>query len=477
MNENGAPTTLVIFGATGDLSRRKLIPALFDLYEKGFLPTEFKIVGFSRRAFSHDEFREFALLAIGDAKKRYSKKRAAKFAECLLYQPGFFDNAFHYQNLAETLIALDERFGACSNKLFYLATPPVLYETIFLNLAHSGLTIPCGGAKGWTRVLVEKPFGKDVKTARELDRLLGLLFKEEQIFRIDHYLAKETVQNILAFRFSNALFEPVWNSKYIEKVEIKLWEKAGAEGRGEYYDGVGALRDVGQNHILQMLALVTMENPRAISPPALQRERAIVLESLRPITTKEDIARYAARGQYAGFRKEAGVAPDSITETYFRITAFLDNERWKDAPFFLESGKGMAESKAEIIVYFKRSDFDLRPPEKEQTHSNILTFRVQPDEGISVRFWAKKPGFDFDLKARQFSFSYRDSAEEKKLPDAYERILYDCVRGDQTLFAGTREMQAAWKFITPIIDGWDATPLIEYEAGESVWIPRANTGK
>lgn len=455
------PTVLVIFGATGDLSRRKLIPALFDLYSKGFLPASFKIVGFSRRAFSHDEFREFALLAISEAKKRYNKKQAAAFLKHLRYQPGFFDNALHYQNLTETLIALDNDFGLCSNKLFYLATPPVLYETIFQNLAHSGLTIPCGGAKGWTRVLVEKPFGKDTQTALELDRLLGLLFKEEQIFRIDHYLAKETVQNILAFRFSNALFEPVWNSRHIEKVEIRLLEKQGIGGRGEYYDATGALRDVGQNHILQMLALIAMENPHSLSPSALQQKRAEALQSLRPIANAQDVARYVKRGQYKGYVKEKGVAPRSKTETYFHITAYVDNERWKGTPFFLESGKGMAESKAEIVVYFKRPDFCLCPPEKESPHPNILTFRIQPDENISLRLWSKKPGFEFELKPRQFLFSYRESVNERKLPDAYERILFDCIRGDQTLFAGTSEVLTAWKFISPITENWGATPLLE----------------
>ncbi|OHA51971.1 MAG: glucose-6-phosphate dehydrogenase [Candidatus Terrybacteria bacterium RIFCSPLOWO2_01_FULL_48_14] len=463
INGNGAPTIFVIFGATGDLSRRKLMPALFDLYDKGFLPEEFKIVGFSRQALNHDEFKESALLAISGGKKRYNKKKAAKFTDHFLYQPGFFDNALHYQNLAETLIALDERFGVCSNKLFYLATPPALYETILNNLANSGLTIPCGGAKGWTRVLVEKPFGRDIQAARKLDELLGLLFKEEQIFRIDHYLAKETVQNVLAFRFSNALFEPIWNNHYIERVELRLWEKDGIAGRGEYYDGVGALRDVGQNHILQMLALVAMENPGTLSAAALMDKRALALEALRPITG-DAIARQTKRGQYAGFRKEKGVASRSTTETFFKITAYIDNERWRDVPFYLESGKGMGESKAEIVIYFKQPTNCLCSSE-DHNHRNVLTFRVQPDEGISILFWAKKPGFDFDLKSKHLSFRYRDSAEERKLPDAYERILYDCVRGDQTLFAGTRELQAAWKFIMPVIEGWGATPLIEYRMG------------
>ena len=464
MSGNSAPTIFVIFGVTGDLSRRKLMPSLFDLYEKGFLPAEFKIVGFSRQVLNHDEFKESALLAISGARKRYNKKKAVKFTDNLLYQPGFFDNALHYQNLAETLIALDERFGNCSNKLFYLATPPTLYEMIFQNLAHSGLTIPCGGAKGWTRVLVEKPFGRDIHAARKLDELLGLLFKEEQVFRIDHYLAKETVQNILAFRFSNALFEPIWNNNYIEKVELRLWEKDGIAGRGEYYDGIGALRDVGQNHILQMLALVAMENPSTLSAAELMEKRALALEALRPITG-DAIARQTKRGQYIGFREEKGVAPSSTTETFFKITAHIDNARWRGVPFYLESGKGMSESKAEIVIYFKRPTACLCPPEEDHNHQNILTFRVQPDEGISLGFWVKKPGFDFDLKERRFSFSYRDSVEEKKLPDAYQRVLYDCVRGDQTLFAGTRELQAAWKFIMPIIEGWGATPLIEYEMG------------
>lgn len=461
------PTVLVIFGATGDLSRRKLLPALFDLYSKGFLPTSFKIVGFSRRAFSHDDFREFALLAISEAKKRYSKKQAADFLKYLRYQPGFFDNAPHYQNLAETLIVLDNDFGLCSNKLFYLATPPEFYETIFQNLAHSGLTISCGGAKGWTRVLVEKPFGKDIHAAQKLDQLLDLLFKEKQIFRIDHYLAKETAQNILAFRFSNALFDPVWNKDHISKVEIRLWEKEGVGVRGEYYDSVGALRDVGQNHILQMLALIAMENPGTLSAAALQEKHALLLEALRPITGGA-IAQQTARGQYIGFKREKGVASRSTTETFFRIVAYIDNARWQGVPFHLESGKGMSESKTEIIIYFKRPVACLCPPEDEHNHRNVLTFRIQPDESISILFWAKKPGFDFNLERKRLSFHYHDSVDVRRLPNAYERILFDCIRGDQTLFNGTRELQAAWKFITPIIDGWGATPLVEYEKGGPV---------
>ena len=458
------PTILVIFGVTGDLSERKLIPALFDLYVNKCLPDAFRIVGFARRGKSDDEFRTFAEGVIAKRGHRRKKATVKNFLNKLVYQQGVFEDAETYERLAERLIAMEQEFGRCSNKLFYLAVPPVSYETILQNLADSGLSIPCSNNEGWTRILVEKPFGKDLATAQKLDRMLGLLFKEDQIFRIDHYLAKETLQNILTFRFSNKLFEPIWNNKHIEMVEIKLWEEGGIEGRGDFYEDIGALRDVGQNHLLQMLAFVAMENPGSLAAGPIRHERVKVLRALKPISPA-GIARHTLRGQYKGYQKEEGVTAYSQVETYFRIESEIDNGRWRGVPFVLESGKKMRETKTEISVYFKESASCLCPPEIAQHHQNVLTFRVQPDEGISIIFWAKKPGFKTQLEQKRLSFSYKDSPDIVKIPDAYERVLYDCIRGDQILFTSTEEVTAAWQFITPLLEYWGGTELHEYEQG------------
>jgi glucose-6-phosphate 1-dehydrogenase len=458
------PTILVIFGVTGDLSRRKLLPAIFDLYTKGFLPKNFRVVGFSRGQRTDTEFHNFITEVIGRKKHGHSKKVIGAFLENTHYVCGRFEEPEHYEELAKKLITIDNELGRCSNKLFYLAVPPTFYHTIFQNLADSGLSIPCGGAEGWTRILVEKPFGKDLETAQKLDQTLGLLFQEEQIFRIDHYLAKETLQNILTFRFSNKLFEPIWNNQHIEKVEIKLWETLGMEGRGAFYEDVGALRDVGQNHLLQMLAFVAMENPGELAAGPIRDKRAQALRALTLIPPSS-LSTQTVRGQYAGYRREKNVAPDSSVETYFRIYAHIDNARWRGVPFYLESGKKLSEEKTEISVYFKESTTCLCRPDAKQHHQNVLVFRIQPDEGISILFWAKKPGFATDLEPKKLSFKYKDSPDVARLPDAYERILFDCIRGDQILFTSTDEVTASWKFITPILDNWNDTRLHIYEQG------------
>lgn len=463
-NTKTAPTIIVIFGATGDLSTRKLIPALFDLYEKGFLPTLFSVVGVARRGLSDDEFREFAKEVIMKRGRVHAPEMVGSFLSRLSYSQGMFDEGESYRHLSLHLIAIEEQFGACANKLFYLAVPPVYYEGIFEQLAHSGLTIPCSNETGWTRVLVEKPFGKDNATAQHLDETLGKLFKEEQIFRIDHYLAKEVLQDMLMFRFSNLIFEPLWNNNYIERVEILLAENIGVESRGAFYDENGALRDVGQNHLLQMLAFVAMEDPMGVDAGRIRCERAKLLSALRPIT-KENVAESVVRGQYVGYRDTPNVPKDSTVETYFRIKAFIDSERWRGVPFYLESGKALTESKTEVKIYFKQTQSCLCPPSDEHHHQNVLTFRIQPNEGISVLFWAKKPGLGLALEAKELSFSYRSSPDALRLPDAYERVLYDGIAGDQMLFTSTEEVAAAWKFITPILGSWKETPLHSYEKG------------
>lgn len=455
------PTVLVIFGVTGDLAHRKLFPALFDLYAKSHLPKRFHIVGFSRRFLSSDEFHDLIVKAVKDHRPSVTKAACSAFAAKIVYQQGIFEDASSYRALADTLHTIDARYGVRSNKLLYLAVPPTLYETILGHIAASGLS--ADHAKGgWTRVLVEKPFGNDLTTAKKLDELLGRLFTEEQIFRIDHYLAKEALQNILSFRFSNALFEPIWHKEYIEKVHISLFETLGVGDRGAYYDQAGALRDVGQNHLLQMLALVAMENPGSLAPEPIRKERARLLYSLRPFG-KAQIADHVVRGQYEGYRRERQVRKKSRTETYFRLEVYINSERWKGIPFYLESGKKMKEAKTEITVYFRTKPC-LCPPGSPEPHRNTLTFRVQPEEGISVRFWAKRPGFQFGLEPKILSFLYKD-ASGAMLPNAYERVLYDCIRGDQTLFPSTQEIRASWAFITPILRSWHTSVLHAYPPG------------
>lgn len=464
--EKNIPTILVIFGATGDLSRRKLLPALFDLHESDLLPDMTRIVGVARRGLSDDDYRMFAKQQIEKYRgKKYDKNDMEVFLNRLVYHSGDFSTPENYKKLSERLISIEDSFGACSNKLFYLSVSPSYYNVIFKELANSGLTIPCSSKDGWTRVLVEKPFGEDIKTAKELDKMLGLLFKEEQIFRIDHYLGKETLQDILMFRFSNLIFEPIWNNKYIEKVELILNEDIDIEGRGSFYDKIGALRDVGQNHILQMLAFVAMDNPKEFTSEAIRKNRASVVEKLQKIS-KHNLREHVLRAQYSGYKNEEGVSPDSKTETYFKIKTFINNERWRGVPFVLESGKALSEKRAEINVHFKKTEDCLCPKGAEKHHSNVLTFRIQPNAGISILFWVKKPGVEMQLEPKKLSFSYND--EDSKRITAYERILFDAIIGDQTSFTSTKEVSAAWEFITPILENWEDLELHEYEKGASM---------
>ncbi|PJE64336.1 MAG: glucose-6-phosphate dehydrogenase [Candidatus Ryanbacteria bacterium CG10_big_fil_rev_8_21_14_0_10_43_42] len=458
-----SPTTFVIFGATGDLARKKLIPALFDLYVKKMLPDVFYIMGFSRRVCEIETFHDMVRDAIGEKMHNHAKEKEDAFLKHVSYVQGSFEDAEAYKNLAEALITLDNILAKkCSNKIFYLAVPPISFASIFTNLADAGLSIPCVG--GWTRILVEKPFGKDLHTAQELDATLGLLFKEEQIFRIDHYLAKETIQNIIAFRFANTIFGPLWDKDHIEKVEVQLLEDIDVGTRGSFYDGVGALRDLGQSHILQMVALIAMEDPKELDASLIRAARAKVFTCLRPFT-KNDIKTQVVRGQYVGYRDTKGVDPNSATETYFRMKTYIDNERWRDVPFYLEAGKALHEKRTEITLYFREKVSCVCPKDTDQHHQNMLTIRLQPNEGMSLLFWVKKPGFGMDLEPQRLSFSYADSPNAVMFPDAYERVLHDCVRGDQTLFASTEEVNAEWKFITPILQNWQDNPLMEYEKG------------
>ncbi|GIW66506.1 MAG: hypothetical protein KatS3mg095_0404 [Candidatus Parcubacteria bacterium] len=470
------PTIFIIFGATGDLSKKKIVPALFHLFKKNKLPKYFKIIGFGRRYWDNKNFQEY-VLDILKAHKDSPVKTCKEFCLLFSYHQGLFENKENYFSLQTKLKAIDENWKICSNKLFYLAVPPKYYETILRNLKISGLTEPCSPEEGWSRILIEKPFGKDLKTAEKLDALLGKFFKEIQIYRIDHYLAKEMVQNILTFRFSNDIFEKIWNKDNIEKVEIRLLEKIGVEDRGAFYDGLGALRDVGQNHLLQILALLTMDNPIKFSADNIRNKRAEILKYLIPPSI-EEIKNFSYRAQYLGYRKIKDVKPKSNTETYFKIRAFLSHPRWQGVPFILESGKRLKEQIKEIIITFEHTKPCLCPPKEKIHYKNKLKIAIEPEEKITIAFYSKKPGLEFLIQENDLSFLLRQKVKRIQYTEEYEKLLYDCIVGDQTLFVTTEEVKAMWQFIDPIIKTWNRNlvPLRFYQPdsdeplNESQWI-------
>lgn len=457
------PTVLVVFGATGDLMERKIVPALFHLREKGHLPEHFRVIGFARR--------DLAAVFRGNVEEMVRARHAtpiderdvAAFAKAFTYARGLFDEDAAYERLAEALAVIDREWGVCANKLFYLAVPPDNYATIFEHLAGSGLAAGCGGPGpgGWTRIVVEKPFGSDFRTAQELDQLLGSLFDERQIYRIDHYLAKEMLQGIMSFRFSNSLFEPSWNRRAISRIEIDLLETIGAESRGAFYDGVGALRDVGQNHLLQMLALVTMAQPAGTDADAIRAARFEALQRLKPLT-RAQVGSCTYRAQYQGFRGIKGVAPDSDTETYFEVVTRLEAGDWRGVPVIMRGGKCLAEACKRVAVVFRRP----APCMCALTDDveNRVTFSLEPTDSITIAFWTKKPGFETGLEERDLQFSLYEREEKAQYVEEYAKLLADAIAGDQTLFVSTDETRAMWEFIDPIVSGWasGATPLGSY---------------
>jgi glucose-6-phosphate 1-dehydrogenase len=459
------PTIFVIFGVTGDLAARKLLPALLGLYSRKLLPARFAVIGFSRRPFSREEFRDLIRSRINVKPGQYKEEDFKHFLDHMSYEQGLFDEPAAYQRLAMRIKGIEDRWGQCANKLFHLSVPPTLYEGILKNLSDSKLSEPCADDTGWTRVLIEKPFGHDLETARSLDKLLGRLFKEEQIFRIDHYLAKEAMQNILAFRFANQLFEPIWRREFIDKIHIKLFEANGVLDRGDSYDPLGALKDVGQNHMLAMLAAVAMDRPESFGAGDVRAARARVLGKLKAAPAGR-ANKCSVRGQYNGYTSEEGVPKDSQTETYFRLKTFVNSSRWKGVPFYLESGKALAQSKTKIDVYFK-SGRNVGRDAENGDGQNILTFRIQPDEGIKIKFFVKTPGHEFKVEPKTLRFKYSDvpSADWQEIPNDYERLIHDAFVGDQTLFASTEEIMASWKFIEAVLKGWVKIPLVKYERG------------
>jgi glucose-6-phosphate 1-dehydrogenase len=463
------PTIFVVLGVTGDLTAKKIVPALFSLHEKNELPAKFELVGVSRRDWTDNDLKEHVRAILHVKAPHATESAIDSFLNLVSYGKVEFDALDDYLALNEKLKAIDDRWGVCTNKLFYLSVPPQFYDQIFEYLHASHLTDPCSPEEGWTRVVVEKPFGSDEKTAKALDARLAKLFKEEQIYRIDHYLAKEAFQNILAFRFFNNLFETNWGSEMIESIAIRELENVGAEDRGTFYEGVGALRDVGQNHLLQMLALVTMDQPRDLSADAIRRERAAVLNTLEVMTLSQ-IKEQTFRAQYHGYREIKGVDSKSQVETYFRLRGYLSHPRWRGVPIVMEAGKRLASPKedetTEIEVVLKHPEPCLCSLSNGEGmhYKNKIIFKQDPKESITIQFWAKKPGFQMVLEERTFDFDLRKTERKTQYTEEYEKLLLDCIDGDQTLFVSSPEIVAMWRFVDPIVRAWakDAVPLRHY---------------
>lgn len=456
------PITLIIFGGTGVLAKNKIFAAVLDLKEKKILQENFKIVGFSRKEFSDNDYREFVRDALEQKNQHYSDFLIDSFLNNIYYVQGDLNELASYEKLKKYLKNLDKTNGLCSDKLFYLATPPNLYKPICLNLDESNLIepFPKKTKDNWTRLLIEKPFGSNINEARSLDKLLIKLFAEDQIFRIDHYLAKEVLQNIIAFRFANAIFEPVWNKDLIKQVEINIFEKNNLADRANFYDSIGALRDVGQNHILQMLALIAMDDPKGLSPEKISKAKYKIISKIIPYT--KNLSEYAFRAQYENYLREPGIDQNSETETYFQLKLKVENKRWKNVPFFISSGKALSEDRVEIKITFKEKDSCVCLAEDICYYGNTITISVQPETKISIGFWKKTSDLKFDLEEKKLDFAY--SSLEKPI-DAYDKVFYDALLGDKTLFPSTSEILAQWKLITKIYDQWSDLPLEKYPKG------------
>ncbi|BEG98412.1 glucose-6-phosphate 1-dehydrogenase [Bacteroides sedimenti] len=471
---------MVIFGASGDLTRRKLIPALYLLYKHNRLPENFAILGVARTAFTDDEFRERIHLQLLRFVKPedVNEEKIRSFVSLINYFPMDPADPDEYLRLQPRLLKLDQMIGNGENYIYYLATPPSLYGVIPQYLKNVGLNLS-KGPKGNKRIIVEKPFGYDLESALELNNIYYKdAFREDQIFRIDHYLGKETVQNILALRFANTVFEPVWNRNYIDYVEVTAVENMGIEQRGGYFDDAGTLRDMVQNHLIQLVALTAMEPPTAFNPDSFRDELAKVYQSLTPLTEK-DINQHIIRGQYTAsegrkaYREEKDVAPDSRTETFLAMKLSISNWRWSGVPFYIRTGKQMPTKVSEIVVHFKPTPFPLfNCAERTCPTANLLIIRIQPNEGIVLKFGLKVPGSGFDVKQVAMDFSY-SSLGPIPTEDAYARLIEDCILGDSTLFTRSDAVEACWKYFTPVLEYWKnhpESPLYGYPAG--TWGPR-----
>jgi len=478
------PLILVIFGASGDLAERKLLPAVFELQKGGFLPENFAVLGVSRSKFSDESFREKVFFESDFIKSsEMSEEAKAAFSEKLYYLSIDTANQEDYGKVSARLEELNKKHDTHNNYMFYLSTPPNLYPIIPAALAAYGLNKE---TNGWRRLVVEKPFGHDEASAKALNQDLLQYFDEERIYRIDHYLGKETVQNLLVTRFANGIFEPLWNRNYVERVEITAAESVGVKGRAGYYDQSGALKDMVQNHLLQILAHVAMEAPNTADANAIRGEKQKLFQAIRLIK-KEDVAKYVIRGQYIssemngkmeeGYRDHEDVPNNSKTETYVALKLYIDSWRWAGVPFFIRTGKQMPTKVTEVVVTFKSPPYSLFKREYEfDDLNNQLIMRIQPDEGIALQFGMKVPGAGFKVKNVDMEFHYSELIDVY-MPEAYERLLLDCMRGDATLYAHGESVEAAWRLVDPIIQAWkedESIPVYGYPAG--TWGPDVADG-
>jgi glucose-6-phosphate 1-dehydrogenase len=480
----GGRCVLVIFGASGDLTKRKLLPSLYNLAKKDLLPKDFALIGCANQEFTEEQFRA---QVHEDLKQFAGAPEQCRFCDWLVerlyYLAGDFQNPQYYQNLKPMLAHVDERHGTQGNYFYYLATSPNLFGEVVRQLGAAGLADQAGGQ--WRRIVFEKPFGHDLDSARALNREIKQVLTEDQIYRIDHYLGKETVQNILVFRFSNGIFEPVWNRRYIDHVQITVGETLGVEQRGAYYDHAGALRDMVPNHILQLVTLTAMEPPVSFQADAVRDEQSKILHAIQPYAP-EDVLTRTVRGQYGegaaeghpvpAYRGEPNVAPDSQTETFVALKLSIDNWRWADVPFYIRTGKRLAQRVTEVVIQFRRAPFVLfRDTPVENLGNNLLVMHIQPDEGISLKFSAKIPGPVVDIGSVRMDFRYQDYFGSEP-STGYERLLYDCMIGDATLFQRADMIEAGWSVVQPVLDVWKALPprnFPNYAAGS--WGPKEAT--
>ncbi|MFY9574763.1 MAG: glucose-6-phosphate dehydrogenase [Blastocatellia bacterium] len=480
LERTAEPCAVVIFGASGDLTKRKLVPALYRLAQQRLLPAEFAIIGFSRSTMTHDEFRakmKDAIATYSEA-KRVDDEVWESFAKGVFYVSGDVNDPESYRQIGETLDQVDRERGTAGNRVFYLSTSPSLYAEAIEQLGAAGLARPKG--KGWTRIIVEKPFGHDLASAKELNNQVGKVFDEEQVYRIDHYLGKETVQNLMVFRFANGIFEPIWNRRYVDYVQITNAEALGVEGRGGYYDTAGVLRDMIQNHVFQVMSLVAMEPPINLGANAVRDEKIKAMQAVRAIPP-DRVNEFSVRGQYSagaiagkpvpGYREEKDVRPDSQTDTFAAVKLYFDNWRWADVPFYLRSGKRLPKRVTEIAIQFRTAPLQLFKSVQQEMEPNVLVIRIQPDEGITLRIGAKVPGQTTRIRWVNMDFRYGASFGVAS-PEAYERLLLDCILGDSTLYARRDMTERGWEIVMPILDAWQNSKeeIPKYEAG--TWGPR-----
>ena len=485
-DRTGDACALVIFGASGDLTRRKLMPAIYNLALSRSLPSGFGVVGVARREKSNEQFRAEMKEGVAQFSRRKPIDPAlwTDFERGLGYVRGSFDDPSTYQKLRTHLEELDKERGTRKNRLYYLAVPPAEFATIVANLAEAGLVADAAAERTggpWTRIIIEKPFGHDLESSRELNDCIATAFAESQVFRIDHYLGKETVQNLLVFRFANSMFEPIWSREHVDHVQITVAEEIGVEGRGKFFEQIGVTKDIVENHLMQLLCLTAMEPPISLDADAVRDEKVKVLRSLRRFE-KSTVREHVVRGHYGrgfikgedvpGYREEPDVAKDSKVETYVAMKVHVDNWRWGGVPFYVRAGKRLPRKVTEIAIQFKKVPHKLFNAPDGGISQNVLAVRVQPDEGIAIRFITKEPGNATVLRDVAMDFRY-GTAFGSNTPEAYERLLLDAMRGDATLFTRRDEVEEQWAFIDPVIEAWREHPAVPPAYASGTWGPEA----